>query len=65
MDIQVDQSLDGHFLHLYSAFYLCNSFHGCSVPPYKKDQSINTFVFLLVDFHVVCELYIGCSELLG
>ena len=30
-----------------------------------KDQSIQTLVFLLLEFNVVCELYLGYSELLG
>jgi hypothetical protein len=28
------------------------------------DKSIHTMVFLLLEFHVVCELYFGYSELL-
>jgi hypothetical protein len=31
-------------------------------PPSKKDQSIHTLVFFLLEFHVVCELYLGYSE---
>jgi hypothetical protein len=35
-------------------FCLCNSFYGYFVPPSKKDRSIHTLVFLLIEFHVVC-----------
>jgi hypothetical protein len=31
----------------------------------EKDESTHTLVFLLFEFHVVCELYLGNSELLG
>jgi hypothetical protein len=37
---------------------------GYFVPLSKKDRSMHILVFLL-EFHVVCELYLGCSELLG
>ena len=36
--------------------------HGYFDSPSNKDQSIHTLVFLLLEFHVVYELY---SELLG
>jgi hypothetical protein len=45
--------------------HLCNSFHGYFVPPSKKDQSIHTLVFLLLEFRVVRELYLGYYKLLG
>jgi hypothetical protein len=64
IDPQVSQSLDGHFFSLYSTLCLYNSFHGYFVLPSKMDISIHTMVFLL-QFHVVCELYLGYSELLG
>jgi hypothetical protein len=38
---------------------------GILFPPSKKDGSIHTLVFLILEFYVVCELYIGYSELLG
>jgi hypothetical protein len=38
---------------------------GYFVPPSMKDQSIYTLVFLLLEFLVDCELYLGYSELLG
>ena len=38
---------------------------GVLFPPSKMDRSIHTMVFLLFEFHVVCELYLGYSELLG
>jgi hypothetical protein len=31
----------------------------------KKDQSGHTLVFLLLELHVFCKLYLGYSELLG
>jgi hypothetical protein len=33
--------------------------------PSKMDRSIHTMVFLLLEFHMFCELYLGYSELLG
>jgi hypothetical protein len=38
---------------------------GVLFPPSEMDRSIHTMVFLLREFHVVCELYLGYSELLG
>jgi hypothetical protein len=35
------------------------------VPPSKKDRKIYTLVFLLFELHVVCEFYLGYSELWG
>jgi hypothetical protein len=35
------------------------------VPHSRKDRSTHTSVFLLLEFYVVCELYLGYSELLG
>jgi hypothetical protein len=32
---------------------------GGFVPPSKKDRSILTLVFLLLEFHLFCELYPG------
>jgi hypothetical protein len=65
MDTQVGQSLDDHSFSLCFTLCLRNSFHGYFVPPSKKDRRIHTLVFLLLEFHVVCELYLGYSELLG
>jgi hypothetical protein len=31
----------------------------------KKDKSVHTLIFLLLELHVVCELYLGYSKLLG
>jgi hypothetical protein len=36
---------------------------GVLFPPFKMDRSIHATVFLLLEFHVVCELYLGFSEL--
>ena len=65
MNPQVGQPLDGLSISLCSI--LCP--HICSreyfVPLSKKDQSTHTLVFLLLELHVVCELYLGYSKLLG
>jgi hypothetical protein len=42
-----------------------NSFYGYFVPPPKKVRSIHTLVFLLLEIHVFCKLYLGYSEILG
>ena len=53
------------FPSLCYTLHLCNSSHGYVVPPSKKDRNIHTLVILLLEFHVVCELYPGYSKLLG
>jgi hypothetical protein len=35
------------------------------VPPSKKDRSINIMIFLILELHMVCEMYLGYSEHLG
>jgi hypothetical protein len=65
MDPWVGQSLDGPSFHLSSKLCLCNFFYGYFVPHSKEERSIHTLVFLLLELHVVCELYLGYSELLG
>jgi hypothetical protein len=55
MDPWVRQSLDGPSFRLSSKLCLCNSFHGCFVPNYKKGQSVHTLVFVLLEFHVFCK----------
>ena len=65
MDPHVVQSLDGLYFSLSSTLYLCIPSYGYFVSPSKKDQSIHTFVFLLFELHVVCELYLGYSKLLA
>jgi hypothetical protein len=52
------QSLDGPSFRLSSKICLCNSFHGCFVPISKKGQSVHTLVFVLLEFHVFCKLYL-------
>ena len=37
--------------------------HDYCVPPSKKDKSIHTLVFLLLELHMVCEVYCGYSKL--
>jgi hypothetical protein len=65
MDPRVWQSLDGPCFRLSSKLCLCNSFHGCFVPISKKVQSDHTLVFVLLEFHVFCNLYLGYSKFLG
>jgi hypothetical protein len=31
----------------------------------REEESIHTLVFLLLEFHVFCKLYLGYSKLLG
>jgi hypothetical protein len=58
---QVGQSLDGHSFRLCSKRCLCNSINGYFIPHSKKGRSIHTLVFLLLEFHVFCKLYLGYS----
>jgi hypothetical protein len=60
---QVGQSLHGVSFSPCST--LCISSHGYFVPSSKKDRSIHPIIFLLLELHVVCELYVGCSKFLG
>jgi hypothetical protein len=39
------------FLSLCSTLCICNCFHGYFIPPSKKDQSIHTLVFFLLEFY--------------
>ena len=59
IDPQVGKSLDGPSFSLSSKLCLCNSFHGYFVPSSKKERSIHTLVFLLLEFHVFCKLYLS------
>ena len=63
MDLQVGQFLDGFFVSLCSTFCICS--HEYFVPSSEKKQSTYTLVFVLLELHVVCELYLGYSKLLG
>jgi hypothetical protein len=58
MDPQIWQSLDSPFFCLSSKLYLCNTFYGCFVPNSKKGQSVHTLVFVPLEFHVFCKLYL-------
>jgi hypothetical protein len=53
------------FFNIWSILWI----HICSseyfVPHSKKDLTTHTLVFLLLELHVVYELYLGYSELLG
>ena len=65
IDTKMEQSLDGVSFSHYSTVWLCICSHEYFVPPSKNDQSTHTLVFLLLEFHVVYEFYLGYSELLG
>jgi len=65
MDFKVQQSLNQLSFCLCSTLCLGNSFWEYCVPHFKKDWNICTLAFLLLELHVVCELYLGYSELLG
>ena len=62
---QVEQSLDGLSFSLCSTLCRCISTCEYYVPLSKKDQSTHTLIFLLLELHVFCELYLGYAELLG
>jgi hypothetical protein len=59
------QFSDGLSFSLCSTLCLSISSLEYFVPPSKKDQSIHTLVFILLELRVVCELYLDYSELLG
>jgi hypothetical protein len=65
MDPQVGQLLDGHFFSFCSTLCLSISSHQYFDSPSKKDQSIHTLLYLLLEIHVACGLYLGYCELLG
>ena len=65
VDPWIWQSLDGPSFCHSSKLCLCNSFHGCFVPNSKKGHSVHTLVFILLEFHVFCILYLGYSKFLG
>ena len=64
MDTQVGQSLDGHFFSLCSELCLFNSFHGYFVPLLRRIEVSTFWSSTFLEFPVVCELYLGYSELL-
>jgi hypothetical protein len=64
MDPQVGQSLDGlSFISVPNFVSICSCEY--FVIPSKKDSSTYTLAFLLLEVYVICELYLGYSELLG
>ena len=65
MDPQVGQSLDGLSLSLCTTQFLYISSHGYFVSSSKKGQSIHTLVFLFLELHLVSEMYLEYSKLLG
>ena len=65
LDIQVEQSLYGLFFSLCMSHCLHNTSHKYFIPPSKKVWSIHKLVFPVLQLRMVCELYLGHSELLG
>ena len=65
MNPQLRQSLDDLSFSFCSTFCLCISSCEYFVPLSEKDRSTHTFVFLLLELHVVCELYLEYSEVWG
>ena len=64
MDPHVGQSLDGlsfrfspHFVSVFASMRI--------FPLSRKDSRTYTFVLPLLELHVICELYLGYSEILG
>ena len=64
MDSQVWQSQDDHSFGLCSTLSLCNSFHGYFVPLLRRIEVSTFWSSTFLEFPVVCELYLGYSELL-
>ena len=62
---RVGQSMNGHSSVSAPHFVSVTPSMGILFPPSREDQNIHTLVFLLLELHVVCELYLGYSELLG
>ena len=46
------------------SFYWLAVSHWYFDPLSNKDESIHILVFLLLELHVICELYLGYAELL-
>ena len=65
MDPKVGQSLDDLSFRIIAKLFLCNSFHWFFVPHSKKEWTNHTLVFLLLEFHVFCKLYLVYSKFLG
>ena len=59
------KSLDGPSFSLCSTLCLCISSGWYFVPSSRKDWYIHTLVFLLLELHLLCEVYVGYSEFLG
>ena len=62
---QVGQSLRDLSFSLCSTLFLHISSYEYFILHSKNDRSIHTLNFILLELHVVCELYLGCSELWG
>jgi hypothetical protein len=64
MDPRMGQPLHGTSFCLISKLCLCNSLHLYFVPHSKEGRSVYTLEFLLLEFHVFCNLYLGYSKFL-
>ena len=62
VDPQVGQFLGGHSFSLFASV---TPSMGILSPLLRRVESIHTLVFLLLELHVVCELYLGYSKLLS
>ena len=65
MDSQVGQSLDGLSFRLCSTLFLHIYSHEYFIPLSKKDGGTHTLVFLLLELHVLYELYLAYCQILG
>jgi hypothetical protein len=63
MNPQLGQSLDGLSFSVCSTLCFCISSHGYLVPPSKKDQSTQTLVFFLLEFHLISSLVIRETQI--
>ena len=57
--------LSSCYIGTLCSFYRLALSHGCFYLISNNDQSIYILVFLHLELHMVCELYLGYSELLG
>jgi hypothetical protein len=61
-DGSLSRAISAWSFRLASELCPCYSVHGYFVHHSKNDQSIHTLVFLLLEFHVFCKLYLGYSK---
>jgi hypothetical protein len=61
----VGQSLDGLSSSLCSTLCLCDSSHEYFAPLLRRTKVSTLWPSYFLSFHVVCDVYLGYSELLG